>query len=182
MLLVVEENKQNPSSNLGGYFPMKSPELTKWILSPEEVISNIEMWLKGAIIKYDSEGVPKLVHDKKKERLNEEGRRLVLTPLLAMLNKNAILSDIDNRNIGEITEATHWHLAETLFKSWRKIGVQSPTDIPPLIDLISSNVFFALNRAKKGITLKEISHMHVTHENITGNKKDEGAKKFGLFG
>jgi len=178
----VPEDKKSPSSSLGGYFPMKSPELTKWILSPEEVIANIEMWLKGATIEYDETGKPKLVSDPAKERLNEYGRRLALTPLLANLNKNAVLSNLDNKNIGEISEANHWHLAETLFRAWRKVGVKSPADIGPIVDFITSNVFFALNRAKKGMTLTEISHMHITHENITGDKKDEGAKKFGLFG
>lgn len=174
--------QKTPSSSLGGYFPMKSPELTKWILSPEEIIANMEMWLKGSRMGRNAQGTIILINDKKKERLNEYGRRLALTPLLANLNKNAVLSNLDNRNIGEITEANHWKLSETLFRNWRKIGVKSPSEIAPLVDLITSNIFFALNRAKKGMTLMEISHMHITHENITGDKKDEGAKKFGLFG
>jgi len=164
------EKKSSPL--LGAAALAKSPEFTRWTLDPNEVIHQIDTWLKGAKVVLDDKGRAFLVPDPNNERLNEEGRRLVLTPLQALLHKNVVLSNFTDQKIGDHAENFHIKVGSTLFRNWRKVGVTSPQDLPEIINWISFNVYAALNRARDGETWKQLNKLHVVQEQV--QHKDKG--------
>ena len=169
-----QANQQRPSSGLGAVNPAGSPELSRWILDPSEIIANIEIWLKGAKVERDEKGRPVIVEGPvEMQMLNEKGRQFVLSFLYSALQRNITLSNLDERNIGDITYDMHLHLVSEFARKWREYGVASPYQIPIIVDQISMNIFASLSRAKKGEAWTGLRQISVVTENITKNSPTE---------
>lgn len=168
-----------PSSGLGAVNPVGNPELSRWILDPAEIISNLDIWLKGAKIMRDDKGRPVVVESPDGLKiLNEKGRQFVLSYLYAHLQRNIVLSDLDERMISEIAYDAHLHVLKELATKWRVYGISSPYQIPIIADQVTRNIFASLSRAKRGEAWKGFRQISVVTENITKNSPPD---KQGVF-
>jgi hypothetical protein len=170
----VDNSQQRPSSGLGAVNPAGSPELSRWILDPSEIISNMEIWLKGARVVRDEKGRPQIVDGPEElQMLNEQGRQFVLSFLYSALQRNVVLSNLDERNIGDITYDMHLHLVSEFAKNWENYGVKHAYQIPIIIDQISMNIYASLSRAKKGEAWIGLRQISVVTENISKTSPTE---------
>lgn len=137
------------------YFPqthspapaMMSDSLVQWQLDPEQIKEDIVHQLKGEVFDYK---------DKKWIRqgnplLNEKGVNGIATILLSVINRNILLSSLDDEDIRKFVIEVANNLTDDLTVNYEEYGIgENFPVLDHVIDLVKINVFAALSRAKAG--------------------------------
>ena len=164
----------------GGWSPVQQvqdPSLTRWQLSPEDILEYVEHEMKGEDWSYDKRRWIK----KGDAIFNEKGIRAIMTMMRHHINKVVFLSSLEDEHIYEIVYTLSNDLTQLLFNNgddfaldWDK-GWQNA-----VIDNLCTIVFISLRKAHAQGERKFLgSHTKIMH------RIDEGAQgrreKKGLF-
>lgn len=134
----------------------RSPELTRWQLSPDEITEKIEHYLKGEIMVWDTEQEMWKWEHKGKRLMNDRGVRMTMSLLYPHIEKNAVLSTLSMNEISYVMKFIHKHLAIHLATKIEEYEMDR-NDLTLIMDIITNTIWFALKRAMDGAEKKFLS-------------------------
>ena len=172
------EYQQNP-----GFQTLQAAhdDLTRWQLDLDEVINELELSLKGMVF----DPSRKRWVQRYKPRANEEGISSVMTEVRSRLNKNFILTNLEDSDIKRIMIEINTAIINKIILCRKEMGIDK-TDIESIVDMIDHAVFATLKRAEKGHTLHAISTITRRYEQVSTQQRDQnqdngGGRRSGSF-
>ena len=152
---------------------------TRWKIDPEDVIDEIEHYLRGD--NWDSlTGTWRKNKNDKLRLVNEEGISVITTHLRGVLNKNIILSNFDNEMILQIAKQNAHNVKDIIFTSYDKYEIKKE-NFSMILQLIDGNVYGALLRAKGGFFVNHLSTTQRYIEQNTLSMNNGEQKKKGIL-
>lgn len=125
-----------------GMMWQQSPDLIQWQLDTSDVIIELEHNLKGEVW-----NPKKKVYEKRGEAvINEDGVKSIITDVAAKLNKNIILSNLNEADVYRIAEETRANIARKIFLRYEDFGIKK-ANFDTIVQLVDHQVFCALKRA-----------------------------------
>lgn len=111
--------------------------------------------------------------------LNREGIEKVVGLVRAIVDKNQTTSIYTDKEIRQIMKGLHEKVARELVEEWDNYGIERRGQADKVIEIVTTNCYSALKRAKDGRTLDSVTKTAETKTNVsTGEKEKEG---FGWF-
>lgn len=177
-----QSNDLSSSPLLGTSDLRASPGFSKWTLDPTDVVTMVDLLLKGAEFEPDpvTGNLVAKTHPGL-ERLNSYGRREVMYILQSLVHKGVVLSNLPEKDIAEHIQELHLKLSDTLLRNWRRIGVDNPRQLPRLIYIIVLNVWAAFKRAQGATTWNQLNKIHMVQERVE-TKDNSGSLLPTFFG
>lgn len=177
---VQEEPQQEQLMENDGFVvsPKQDPDLTKWQLSPEDIISELKHDLRGEF--YDKDAKQWLRYSNSEPMLNEAGINAVISVVKLYVNRNSILTDLDEYMVESITKNVNVDIAKLFFNKYKEFKIDK-NYLTILVDKIVWFVYFSLRRAWEGGERRFLTETKRTSEIIHQNQEQK--KGFGgLFG
>jgi hypothetical protein len=157
-------------------YMQQNPELTKWTLDPNEILSDLQHDLRGEM------------YDKRRRMwiqvgdrlLNDKGINTIISHCKTIINKNAFLSNLDDAYIHEIVLDLTNNLTILLFVNYDGWDIDpAKAYMNQIIEKTRVYMFLGLRRALNESEKKFISRIESIHRNIT--EQPQQKKKFGIF-
>ena len=179
---MTDEQPTKPTAQLLGFSALSSnPELSRWTLESQDLIQTIDAMLRGGRFKYDEKGYAGIDYTNSSEIINEYARQKVSALLHTFLQRNIFLGDFAESQIVDIALNLHQEIGEFFLLEWEKCGFKSPEQIPLVVNIVSTNVWSALTRAKGGQTWKELNRIHSVQESLTHSSEQGGSSMLNIF-
>ena len=158
IIFMVEEEYEPPSNEyITETVPrFRDAELTKWQLSPEEIVEKLEHDLKGEIPKWDKETETWTWKQVGKKLMNDNGVKMIITLVFSHIGKNTILSTLKTNEIASVMKLLHKHLTLHLSDKWKEYEIDK-SDLTLINDIVTNTIWFALKRAENGAEKKFLS-------------------------
>lgn len=165
-----------------GWTPTQSiqtPELTRWQLSPDEILEFIEHELRGEDFDYSKNRWIQ----KSTPILNEEGIRFIVSKIRRKVNKITFLSNLDEQIIYEMMLGFSQTLTQEIFNNGEAWGIDwNKGHQNSIVDDVCDMVFIALRKALAQGERKFLgSHTKIMHRIDETPSRQVKEKKFGLF-
>lgn len=160
-------NQQQPL--IGSYMsPGLHPSTTALELTNTDIIQDFMHALKGerwdeVNSKYEQIG---------EELVNKTGRAKLMTVMLAVTNRNIILSDLDEDDIDLQSNAIGQAMITWLENNYEEWGIDE-SGLETIYQIIDVNIYAALRRSLGGQTLAQIAQMTKRIEGREGVKQDK---------
>tara|TARA_R100000789_G_scaffold58051_1_gene56053 strand:+ start:295 stop:858 length:564 start_codon:yes stop_codon:yes gene_type:complete len=169
------------------YFPIQerreNEQTTRWKVEPEDVIRDIAHMLNGDV--YDGYNDMWIINTEKANMLcNEFGNRTFITYLRSFLNKNLILSNIDNEMINKIALKAADNTADLIYTSYDTFDINK-VNAAIIHSMIDDNVYATLRRAKDGFFTDHLSttQRYIEQSNVTTEQRQKSKGKLpSVFG
>ena len=182
MNMVDEPQQQQRTPQLLGISAMTSnPELSRWTLDSSDLIQMIEVMLKGGRAKYDDRGFAGYDFSGSKEIVNEYARQKVSAILHTFLQRNIFLADFAESQIVDIALNIHQEVGEFFLLEWERCGFASPEQVPLVVNIVTTNVWASLSRAKNGHTWSELNRIHSVQEMLSHQDQSGGSNMLNIF-
>jgi hypothetical protein len=115
-------------------------------LDPEEIIEEIKRTLKGVKIN-------KLTGEQTKEAeplMNDEGISKIILTMRSVVNKNIIMSAIQEPMINKLTADLANEIVDELTLNWKEYGIKNKSDVDKIEGVCKRMAYAALMRSKEG--------------------------------
>ena len=196
------QNKELLNKNLGlntaavnsNFFNQgQDRNLIIWQIDTEDILDKVEHFLKGDVIKTDSEGNVQYQAQKNKTMvtLNEYGVNAIMQILGQYINKDHILSFYDEERIYEILADIGDELADFVFENYDFMGMDTnfkKTRMKILVLSICHLIESTFRRAIRGKQMEEINTGRIITQSeglgsdfSRGMGLDKPRRKFNLF-
>lgn len=169
--------------NEGGWTPvreMQTDELTRHMLSSDDVIEQLEHQLRGEDFDYEKNMWLKAVG---KPVLNERGVRIIISRVRWYVNRVPFLSNLEDPQIYEMMYNFSNNLTELIFNNgdeWELNWAYAMQN--NLVDEICDLVFIGLRRAFAQGERKFLgSHTKILHRIDESPNQKQAGKKWGIF-
>lgn len=150
--------------------------LTRWQLTPEDILLQLEQDLRGAIYNSDTQRFE--IPEDADAIINERGIRRIMAIVRSKINKVTFLSNLDTDDVTEITRDVNLELIPVLFSSYTYFNL-SLSNIGLLIDQVVHLVYMGLLRA---LDEGERNFLGKAEKRMEVHRMGEGEEKKGIFG
>lgn len=150
----------------------------RWKVDPEDTIDEICHFLNGD--SWDNEEEKWVVNRNPDLMLvNSRGIRAIETKLRSVLNKNVVLSNLEEEMINQIAMNSAINMIKLIYTSHDQFAIDKK-NFDLVIEIIDNNVYSALRRAARGLTLNHLSttQRYIEQSSMIATEKE---KKGGMF-
>lgn len=126
--------------------------------------------------KVDENGNKKLEWEETEYKtLNREGIEKIVGMVRAIVDKNQTTSIYSDKEIRQVMKSLHEKVARELVEEWENYGIESRGQADKVMEIVTTNCYSALKRAKDGRTLDSVTKTAETKTNVsTGENQDKG--------
>lgn len=152
-----------------------NPEAVKWQLETNELIENMRMLLLNEVFVQDREtGVVSRQRSKfGKPLMNEDGIQEIIQLVKPHLDKNTILSNLTDREIGLTLKELRTKICLLLQEKYISYNAEKG-DLPKIVSIIMNPIWATFKRASNETTLNYLGKTQQLHEI---RRHDETAQK-----
>ena len=181
---------QNENYDMNG-MPLRMPPFQRqddsasliWKVDPEDVIDEIIHYLRGDF--WDNDNRKWIINKDKERRLcNDIGIAAIEATLRGCLNKNLILTNLDQDMINKMALENALNFIRLLYTSWERFDIKRE-NLTLILQIIDTNVYATLRRSKEGFFVNHLSttQRYIEQSNITNQETGE-KKRFlpNIFG
>lgn len=162
-----DKSEYNNDSEIGNYIISDNVSYEKIIKYINEVNLDLKQRKQRKKIKFESKKL------EPQRLINENGLRVISTNLRGYLNKNIILSNLDNEMIKRIALENAKQIILLIFTTYDKYDIKRE-NFSTILRIIDVNIYSALLRAKDGFF---VNHLSTTHRYIESNTLTQQEKK-----
>lgn len=175
-----DDNPQNNRMAMFGPPRTDDSQTIIWKIDPEDVIDEIAHYLRGDT--WDSkENNWKTNKDKERRLCNELGISVFTSHLRGVLNKNIILSKMDEDMINKMAVDNALTVIKLIYTCYDKFDIKKQ-NFGVILQIMDTNVYATLRRSLDGFFVNHLSttQRYIEQSRIGGSEPTEQKKK-GIF-